>query len=141
MKLKLTAFICLMFCASMTDAANQTQISRYITVSNKPVISQINLLSQTVQIRFPESIQTVGDAMKYLLKFSGYSLIAEDKMQPAFKTTLLKPLPIIDRAIGPESTTDALITLAGPAFFLVNDPVNRTVNFKLKKFYVKKYYS
>ncbi len=110
---------------------NATQIGRYVTVSNAPKISQVNLLSQVIEVRFPQNIQTIGSAMNYLLHFSGYSLVTSSLINRAFKKTLNKPLPLIDRQFGPMSLKNALTTLSGPAFDLIDDPVNREVNFSL----------
>ena len=114
-----------------------TQVSRYQTVSNKPKFSQTNLLSQSVQVRFTQNIQTIGNAMNYLLRFSGYSLVPESQMSSALRITLNKPLPIIDRELGPMSLRDGLITLSGPAFYLTQNPVSRVVDFTLKPEYQK----
>jgi conjugative transfer region protein (TIGR03748 family) len=116
---------------------NVTQITRYLTVTNKPNFSQVNLLSQSIQVRFAQNIQTVGDAMNYLLRFSGYALIAESQQSLALKIILSKPLPIIDRELGPMTLSNGLTTLSGSAFYLVEDPVNRVVDFKLKPEYQK----
>jgi conjugative transfer region protein (TIGR03748 family) len=129
--------ICAIFCNACLAYENVTQIGRYSTISNKPKSSQINLLSQTIQIRFTRNIQTIGDAINYLLTFSGYSLIEKDQMSQALIITLNKPLPLIDRELGPISLKDGLITLIGPAFYLTDDPINRTVNFNLKISYLK----
>ncbi len=124
----------LLLCAAFSAQANDsmTQFGRYLTAINKPTPAQTNLLSQTMQVRFPQNIQTIGDAMNYLLKFSGYSLIDNNKMSSNLKNTLSKPLPTVDRDFGPMSLKDGLITLIGPAFSLSHDPLNRTVNFDLK---------
>ncbi|MEO8964504.1 MAG: hypothetical protein ABI370_07525 [Gammaproteobacteria bacterium] len=139
MKRRLITMILLSMLVSKICLAdnNVTQISRYLTASNKPKFSQTNLLSQSVQVRFTRNIQTIGEAMNYLLQFSGYSLRPENEMSTAFKITLSKPLPIIDRELGPMPLSDSLITLAGPAFHLTEDPVNRIVDFKLKSGYQK----
>lgn len=118
---------------------NNTDVGRYLTVENKPRFSQLNLLSQTIQMRFPQSVQTVGDAMNYALRLSGYSLIPADRMSEELKTTLAKPLPAIDRNFGPMSLKDALTTLAGPAFNLVQDPLNRMVDFRVKPQFARLY--
>jgi conjugative transfer region protein (TIGR03748 family) len=139
MRRKLIAIILLGMFLSETCLANEnsTQISRYLTVSNKPKLSQIDLLAQIVQVRFPRSIQTIGDAMNYLLSFSGYSLVPETQMNQELRITIHKPLPLVDREFGPMSLKDGLITLMGPAFYMTNDPVNRIVNFRLKVGYEK----
>lgn len=117
---------------------DNTQISRYSTVANKPTAAQRDLLSQTIQMRFPESVTTVGEAMQYLLRYSGYSL-ADEKTQPeALKTTLKKPLPLVDRSLQPMSLNDALTILAGPAFALQQDALNREVNFQVKPAFAHK---
>ena len=139
MKRRLIVVVLLSMLFSKTCLAdnNITQVSRYLTVSNKPKFSQTNLLSQSIQVRFTRNIQTIGDAMNYLLRFSGYSLIPEAQMSLALQITLSKPLPIIDRELGPVTLRDGLTTLSGSAFYLIQDPVNRVVDFKLKPEYQK----
>lgn len=122
--------------ATLSSAyAEVTQVGRYLTAENKPKAAQVDLLSQEFQVRFPISVQTVGEAMDYLLKQSGYSLIPEAKREEALKVVLRKPLPAIDRDFGPMKLKDGLETLAGPVFVLVNDPLNRMISFKLRDKY------
>jgi conjugative transfer region protein (TIGR03748 family) len=78
-------------------AEDITAIDQYMTVANKPKPEQIDLLSQTLQVRFPQNIQTVGDAIFSLLKISGYSLIDSKHQSDALKITLSKPLPLVDK--------------------------------------------
>jgi conjugative transfer region protein (TIGR03748 family) len=106
-------------------------IGRYLTASAQPSKAQQDLMSQVIQIRFPQEVQTVGDAIAHVLRFSGYSLVDETRQSPSLKNTLKKQLPVIDRNFGPMSLKDALSTLAGPAFTLMQDPLNREVNFKI----------
>ncbi len=124
----------LLLCATLSAKADDsmTQFGRYLTAINKPTMAQTDLLSQTMQVRFPQTVQTIGDAMNSLLKFSGYSLIEENNRSAELKNTLTKPLPTVDRDFGPMSLKEGLITLIGPGFSLVHDPLNRTVNFNLK---------
>jgi conjugative transfer region protein (TIGR03748 family) len=126
---------------NISCASSATQVGRYMTSVVKPNHGQMNLLSQTIKVRFPLNTQTVGDAMNYLLNFSGYSLIASTKMSEPLRTTISKPLPVVDRELGPVSLRDGLTTLVGPAFYLVEDPINRTVDFRLKSAYRKIYFS
>jgi conjugative transfer region protein (TIGR03748 family) len=116
---------------------NITQVSRYQTVVNKPRYSQVYLLAQLVHVRFPQNTQTINEAINYLLRFSGYSLAPEIERDNAFKIILSKPLPIIDRELGPITLRDGLITLVSSAFDLTQDPIHRTVNFTLKLEYQK----
>ena len=121
-------------CLASEDA---TQVSRYLTIKNKPKQEQVNLMSQVVQVRFPQNIQTIGSATNYLLRFSGYSLISDKRMNQALRITIAKPLPIVDRDLGPISLRNALTTLVGQGFNLACDPINREVDFQLKPAYRK----
>ncbi len=109
-----------------------TAIGRYLTVENKPEHAQANLLSQVVQMRFPSAVQTVGDAVHYVLRSSGYSLVSPNVQSLALKNMLAKPLPAVDRHLGPMPLKTALEVLVGPAFNLQEDPLNRTVDFHVK---------
>jgi conjugative transfer region protein (TIGR03748 family) len=131
-RLRIVYFLLFWLCCSHAYAADDTTIGRYLTVEDKPSPSQVDLLEQTIQVRFPQNIQTVGDALSYLLRLSGYGLVPEAQQSGALKITLTKPLPFIDRDFGPMALKDALTTLVGPAFNLVHNPINRTVNFNLK---------
>lgn len=117
-----------------------TSVGRYLSVNNKPLSHQRDLLSQTIQIRFPQTVQTIGDAVNHLLRYSGYSLVVENQQNPALKNTLQKSLPLVDRNFGPMTLRDALITLIGPAFSLSEDALNREVDFHLKPSFSKKYH-
>jgi conjugative transfer region protein (TIGR03748 family) len=139
MKRVLFAMILLSMSASEICLANEndTQVGRYVTVSNKPKSYQVDLLTQTIQVRSTSNIQTVGDEINYLLKLSGYSLVPEIQRNVALKIILRKPLPVVDRELGPVSLKDGLMVLVGPAFELERDPINRTIDFKLKPEYQK----
>jgi len=126
----------LIFVFSHEAMASSTQMGRYLTVENKPTHAQTDLLSQTIQVRFPANIKTIGEAMDYILRFSGYNLVPEHERSVDLKNTLLKPLPAVDRDFGPMSLKDALVTLAGSAFALKTDPLNRTINFQLNPRYI-----
>lgn len=122
-------------CALNSSYADVTQMGRYLTADNEPKSAQVDLLSQEFQVRFPTSVQTIGSAMEYLLKQSGYSLVPEGKRSPALKIALSKPLPAVDRDFGPMKLKDGLATLAGPVFILVNDPLNRMISFNVSSKY------
>lgn len=126
-------FLCASLLLTSTALADTTTISRYMTVNNKPRLDQMHLLQQTMQVHFPEKVTNIGEAMNYLLRYSGYSLVAINQQSSELKSTLAKPLPAIDRDFGPMTLQDALSTLAGPSFALTQDALNRTVNFKLAK--------
>lgn len=116
---------------------NITQVSRYLTLENKVKPDQINPMNQVIQVRFPQNVQTIGSAINYLLRFSGYSLVINEKRNAGLRITLDKPLPIVDRELGPVSLKNGLSTLLGEGFHIVCDPINREINFELKPSYRK----
>jgi len=119
---------------SFTQAANVTQINRYATVANKPLASQVNPLLTVQQMHFPQEVSTVGDAIAYWLQYSGFKLADESRLLPVFKILMTQPLPQVDRNFGPLTIQDGLVVLAGQSeFTLVQNPLTRTVNFKLKR--------
>ena len=132
MRKNYSTFLFLILIGWSIIASADTSMGRYLSVSYKPQSAQVDLLTQMIQVRFPQNVQTVGNAMSYLLQWSGYSLVPEDRQSHALKTTLSKPLPAVDRNFGPMTLKDALTTLAGPAFYLVQDPLNRMVDFRVK---------
>jgi conjugative transfer region protein (TIGR03748 family) len=115
------------------QAANVTQINRYATVANKPLPAQINPLLVVQQMHFPQDIKTVGQAMDRWLQYSGFTLAAKDMQPKSLQVVMQQTLPQIDRNLGPLTVKAGLEVLAGQQVFtLVEDPLLRTVNFKLK---------
>jgi conjugative transfer region protein (TIGR03748 family) len=124
-------FFCL--CAQDVNAANITQVSRYATVNNKPLTSQVNPLLTIQQIHFPQQIHTVGEALSYWMQYSGYTLVDERGQSQALKDIRQQPLPHVVRSLGPLTVRDGLEVLVGvQVFSLVQDPLHRKVNFRLK---------
>lgn len=115
------------------QAANVTQVNRYATVDNKPLVAQINPLLAVQQVHFPQEVKTVGQAMQWWLQYSGFKLAAQEKQPDSLQKVMNQPLPQIDRNLGPLMVKDGLEVLAGQLVFtLVSDPLLREVNFKLK---------
>lgn len=118
---------------NLSYAANATQISRYATIANQPTVAQVNPLLAVAQYKFPPSVRTVGDAINVILQNTSYQLAPFDELSLAVKENLQKPLPITVRTLGPIEIKDALIVLMGSdVFILVEDPLHRLVNFKVK---------
>ena len=110
--------------------AKEIQIGRYSTTTTAPMPAQAELLSTTVILRFPERIQTVGEAVRYLLQRSGYRLADPERVSSETMALFALPLPAVHRSLGPITLREALQTLAGPAFPLVQDPVHRLITFE-----------
>jgi type IV pili sensor histidine kinase/response regulator len=112
------------------QAANITQISRYATVANKPLAAQINPLKTIQHIHFPTSIQTIGEALEYWLRYSGYHLAGKEKQSSSLQLVLQQPLPQVLKTLGPLTIDDGLRVLIGQHLFsLKQDDLLREVNF------------
>ena len=137
MKNKIIMYTSAMFtCGALSigaNAANVTQVNRYATVDNKPLLAQVNPLLTVQQVHFPRDVQTVGAALTYWMQYSGFALAADARLPVALKPLLNQPLPQVDRNLGPLTIQDGLEVLVGQQVFtLVQDQLHREVNFKLK---------
>ena len=65
---------------------------------------------------FSPAIQTVGDAINEMLRYSGYALIAKSQQSPDLQNTLKKPLPLVYRDLGPVTLRQALKLLSRNTF-------------------------
>jgi len=70
--------------------------------------------------------------MRYILRFSGYSLVDYKNLPREVQAMVALPLPQVDRKLGPVSLQEGLLTLAGDSFGLLVDPVHRLISFRLK---------
>lgn len=118
--------------------ASASWAESYAIVEPKPTADQTDILNVIITLKFPASISTVGDAVDHLLERSGYSLATSPYADPHQLTLLNLALPHVHRSIGPIKLRSALQTLAGPAWILVEDPVNRKISFDLLKKYQTK---
>ncbi len=116
--------------ASMNLQAKDLQVGRYSLLAATPTRAQTELLATIMTVRFPNRIQVVGEAVRYLLQRSGYRLANIEAIGPDTAALLALPLPVVHRSLGPMMLRDALKTLVGPAFHLVQDPVHRLVAFE-----------
>lgn len=112
-------------------ASSTLQVDRYSTVNESATPAQINPLLSVTAFHFPQSVGTVGEAVNTVLRYSGYALAPEGVLPPELVIVLSKPLPMVDRTLGPLATEEALLVLVGKGLFVLNqDPINRTVNFR-----------
>ncbi|HAT7972135.1 TPA: hypothetical protein JA976_06745 [Legionella pneumophila] len=117
----------------IAQAANVTQVNRYATVANKPLAAQVNPLLAVQQIHFPQEIKTIGQAVEWWLRYSGFTLAIKEKQPESLQEVMRQTLPQIDRNLGPLTVKDGLEVLVGQQVFtLVEDPLLRQVNFQLK---------
>ena len=115
---------------SLPLQASEVQVGRYSMYAASPTAAQTDLLVTTVTLHFSKHIQTVGEAVGYLLQRSGYHLADVETIGPDTVSLFALPLPAVHRRLGPMTLHDALKTLAGPAYRLVQDPVHRLITFE-----------
>ena len=113
-------------------AGDPAQVGRYLTVAPIPTSEQREPLSVVVHVRFPRSVQTVGDAIEHLLPPSGFQVADTRNVDPQMSILMTRPLPEVHRQIGPVPLQSALQTLAGDGWQLEVDPVHRLVSFRLQ---------
>ena len=101
--------------------------SRYTLVELSPERVQQDLLLQVIDLRLPNGqALTVGDALRYVLRHSGYQLCDGG---PDEQTLFGLPLPAAHFQLGPMVLRSALLTLAGPEWTLRVDDLNRQLCF------------
>jgi type IV pili sensor histidine kinase/response regulator len=112
------------------QAPEVVRYDRYLLVSTDPAAVQRDPLSQVIDIRIPASVNpTVADALRYALRQSGYSLCA---IGPANGVLYRQALPAVQYQLGPMRLRTALQVLAGPAWQLEVDDVQRVVCHSLR---------
>jgi type IV pili sensor histidine kinase/response regulator len=124
------AAVCLIMVSPQLHAS-EVQVGRYTLRSATPTRAQADLMATIVTTRFPVRIQTIGEAVRYLLRNGGYRLASPVALDPETRALFRLPLPAVHRNLGPLTLRQALETLAGPTFRLVQDPVHRLVAFEL----------
>lgn len=108
------------------------QTNRYTIVELDDPLNKY-VLDQIINISLPKNVNlTVQGGMNYVLNQSGYSLCDSDIV------LYRSYLPKVHYKIGPISVQNALLVMAGPAWDLVIDDVEREVCFQLKKGYFSK---
>ena len=129
-----TALLLLAFSCSFAKADILVQTDRYSTAVAKPTAAQCDPLSSIISVSFSPNINTIGDAMTYLLRYTGYQLIPYNKQSVAEKIMLQQSLPWVDRHFDKITLRDALQILAGQTTFDVKqNTLHRWVYFRLKR--------
>ena len=107
---------------------------RYTLVSTQPDASQRDLMAQIIDVTIPSSMNpSVRDAMLYVVDRSGYSLCSPSSQHVNVLYT--RPLPAAQYKLGPMTLRNTLQVLAGPAWQVKIDEVNRQVCFVLRPGY------
>ncbi|CAJ9219502.1 putative pilL protein [Burkholderia pseudomallei] len=101
---------------------------RYTLIELTPDDDQRDLMRQIIDLAIPFSANaTVGDALHYVLRRSGYRLC--DARADTTAVLYALPLPAAHEHLGPIMLHDALQLLAGPRWTLHVDDATREVCF------------
>ncbi|MGZ0717718.1 PFGI-1 class ICE element type IV pilus protein PilL2 [Pseudomonas gessardii] len=107
---------------------------RYTLVSTLPDSDQRDLMAQIIDISIPANMRpNVRDAMQYVVDRSGYTLCSADIGHVNILYT--RPLPAAQYKLGPMTLRNTLQVLAGPAWQVKVDEVNRQVCYVLRPGY------
>lgn len=107
---------------------------RYTLVSTLPTSGQRDLMAQIIDVNIPANMKpNVRDAMQYVMDRSGFSLCAATSGHVNILYT--RPLPAAQFKLGPMTLRNTLQVLAGPAWQVKVDEVNRQVCYVLRPGY------
>jgi type IV pili sensor histidine kinase/response regulator len=111
----------------VVSAETKARTGRYSASVMTPTESQHDPLSMVVVMNFHSDIETVGDAIQFVLGPTGYKVPENvDWLDPAFVIVGNKALPISQRRMS-GAVNDVLRALTGRYFVVVRDDVNRLV--------------
>ncbi|NKB65230.1 MAG: pili assembly chaperone [Gammaproteobacteria bacterium] len=107
-----------------------TQVDRYSVMVVGPTAGQLDLLAVTSAVIIPSDVETIGDALGWLLRDSGYRLASESVLSIDAQKMLELPLPSVHRRFEPMALKIVIALIVGPSFYLVQDPVYRLITFE-----------
>lgn len=114
--------------------AEYVRTDRYTLARVEVLPEQQEPLRAVATFTFGSHVRTVGDALREMLKGSGYrwepTMITVEEQSDALLNTL--PLPAVLRNLGPVRLDDALHAVAGEAWVLNVDPLHRKVWFTVR---------
>jgi conjugative transfer region protein (TIGR03748 family) len=114
--------------ALVAPASPVIRYGRYRLVELTPDQAQIDLMQQVIDVTIsPVMVSTVADALRYVLRWSGYQLCEN---APERQELEALPLPAAHLHLGPMTLRDALEVLAGSAWHIDVDEGTRRVCFE-----------
>lgn len=124
---------------SQVALAKNVVVGRYLTVQTGATSSEVMPLQSVFDLTLPSNIQTVGQAMRYLLANTGYQLAPARDQNRATQDLLTQPLPLTDRSLRMMTVLQALQVLSGADYQILIDPKHRWLSFILKPTFKKLY--
>ena len=116
--------------AAKTDFIGQSfhdrrlQVDRYTGYKTDATLEEVNPLLVLTQINFPSAIKTVQQAIDHALQRSGYRMDWQQSSE-AYDIFSGLDMPLVHRKLNLMTLKDAIATLAGEAWQLLIDSVNR----------------
>lgn len=129
-KIAVIALLCCNTAVHAEQSENKVRTDRYTLVTAGAREDQKAPLKSIVNLSLGKDVFSVGDALREVLKGSGYRWQSPDAQDQLLNTL---PLPSVIRELGPVSLGDALQTIAGEAWQLRSDSLNRVVWFDVKE--------
>lgn len=102
----------------------------YTIITERPMTPDLN---QTVYLRVRS--RNMLEGLREILKGTGYRLADPAAADPEIGRLYQQPYPENQRTLGPQPLGAVLERLAGPAWVLVEDPVNRRISFEVRPDY------
>ncbi len=129
LKQSLTTLLIGLSAASGNLVAESTvHTDRYTLHAVAPRADQAAPMNAIINVSMGKDVLTVGDAVREILKGSGYRWSSKRDNDKLLDTL---PLPAIVREMGPITLSDALKTVAGESWELRTDHLNRIVWFEI----------
>ena len=106
------------------------QVDRYTGYKTNATLEEVNPLLVLTQINFPSAIKTVREAIDHALQRSGYRVDWQQSAE-AYNIFSKLDIPLVHRKLNLMTLKDAIATLAGEAWQLLVDSVNRKLVIRL----------
>ena len=106
------------------------QVDRYTGYKTNAALEEVNPLLVLTQINFPSAIKTVQEAIDHALQRSGYRVDWRQSFE-AYNIFSGLDIPVVHRKLNLMTLKDAIATLAGEAWQLLVDSVNRKLIIQL----------
>jgi conjugative transfer region protein (TIGR03748 family) len=111
-------------------ARNETVVARYTTVTTLPAEADANPMAVIAKVHFPrEVVNTVAEAVRYVLVRTGYRLVPDDALDARVRTIFALRLPDNQRVLGPYRVDAMLSVLMGHPYRFVADSETRTARY------------
>lgn len=108
------------------------QVGRYSSARAIPATLAARPLDVDVRLSYPpQTVQTVGDAIRHTIERTGWSFPDPASLQPEAARLLTLPLPASQRTLGPYPVATVLQILTGDVWQWHRDPVQRVTWFDL----------